>query len=333
MNFAEDVEGRLTMSEQAAWLDRCEREMPNLRRSFAWAVSARQAEIGLRTAASLWRFWQQRGPMWEGRRLLDQLLALEGASPGVRGRGLGAAGGLAWWSGDFAATRQHFEDALPLLQASGNRLHEAEALYNLGFAVLWSAVLGGTSDADRAEDLFRQSLALAEELGDRRSMARAHRGLGQLLGIARGNPAGAVPIFERSLVLAEEAGDRWEMNESVIAVGNGLRFSGDRDGAKRAYLHGIDLMATNRPTVTGLLFLLTALESEMGHHERVARLWGAAEAARDAAGAIAPPAAQRLIGDPVSAARAIIGDEAVDQGLAEGRAMDHEAAIAYAHAA
>ena len=43
------------------------------------------------------------------------------------------------------------------------------------------------------------------------------------------------------------------------------------------------------------------------------------------------PVGVRLMGDPVVMARQAIGDRAVDQALAEGRAMDHGAAIVYAH--
>jgi hypothetical protein len=69
----------------------------------------------------------------------------------------------------------------------------------------------------------------------------------------------------------------------------------------------------------------------MGRHERVARLWGAAESAREVIGAVRPPVAARLIGDPVAVARQTLGDAVVDRALAEGRAMDLDAAIAYAH--
>jgi hypothetical protein len=88
--------------------------------------------------------------------------------------------------------------------------------------------------------------------------------------------------------------------------------------------------AGNRQMSTGLLFLITALESELGRHERVARMWGAAESAREITGAVRPPVADRLIGDPVAAAREAIGDEAVERALAEGRAMRFEAIVGYA---
>jgi predicted ATPase len=152
--FAEEARPHLTQVDQTLWLDRCERERPNLRRALAWTLDAGEVDIGLQLATALWRFWHQRGPIWEGRRVLEELLALPGSSPAVRGRALGAAGALAWWGGDYAATRQYHEQALPLVQQAGDRQAEVEALYDLGFAMLWSAVLGGGPDADRADELF-----------------------------------------------------------------------------------------------------------------------------------------------------------------------------------
>ena len=334
LGLAEGAAPHLTMRDQASWLDRCDREMPNFRRALDWAAEVGAVDLGLRMATALWRFWQQRGPMQEGRQVIDRLLALDGATPAVRARALGAAGGLAWWSGDFGATRQNYEAALPLVERGEDRHAEAEALYDLGFAHLWAGVLGGDMEADQAAERLGRSLAIAEELDDELSKARALRGLALLRGVVHGDAAGAIPLFRESFALAEAVGDQWEMNESVIGIGNGMRFSGDREGAKRAYLDGIDLMASasNRQAVIGLLLLLTALEGEMGNHERVARLWGGANAVREASGAISPPAAARLIGDPVAAARAAIGDEAVDAGLAEGATFDYDTLVAFAHA-
>ncbi|MDQ4035514.1 MAG: adenylate/guanylate cyclase domain-containing protein [Chloroflexota bacterium] len=331
--FAEEAADHLTAHDQAMWLDRCQREAPNLRRALDWAIDAGELEVGLRTATALWHFWQQRGPMWEGRDVLERLLSGDGGSPNARGRAHGAAGGLAWWSGDFEGTGRHYEKALALLEGSSDRSAEAEALYNAGFAYLWRAAMAGGADADRADEQFTRSLRLAEADEDPRGIGRALRGLGLVRGIVRGDPAGAIPTFQRSLALAEEAGDRWEMVESAIALGNGHRFSGDPAGGKRAYLRGIDLMAGagNRQAVNGLLPLLAAIESELGRHDRAVRLWGAAQAGREAWGELSPPARARLVGDPMGAARAAIGEEAVERGLTEGRRMDHEAVLAYAH--
>jgi predicted ATPase/class 3 adenylate cyclase len=340
--FAEEAEPHLTMEDQVRWLDRCERESPNLRTALRWAIEAGEAEIGLRTAAALWRLWQQRGPLWEGRMALDELLALGGSSPQVRAKALSAAGGLAWWGDDFEATQRHYEAALRLFRQSGDRRGEAGGLYNLAFVTLWSGAgdavdraraEGRLAHADAAEEMFRQSLALAEELGDRKGVAKAQRGIGFVLGVARGDPGATVPIFEKAAALFEELGDRWELTETVVGLGNATRFADQRERARGHYLRGLDLMvaAGNRQMSTGILFLVAALESEMAQHERAVRLWGAAESTRQVTGAVRPPVAGRLLGDPVAAARQAIGDEAVAQALADGGAMNLDEAIAYAH--
>jgi predicted ATPase/class 3 adenylate cyclase len=332
--FAEEAEPHLTREEQAIWLDGCERETTNLRRALDWAVEAGQPDIGLQIASALWRFWQQRGPMWEGRRALDRLLTLPASSSAIRAKALGAASALAWWDGDAPATRRYAEEALHLAQQGGDRQAEIDALYNLAFPLLWSAVPGGGMEVDRAEELFLRSQGLAEELGDRRGIGKALRGLGMVAAIARGDVPTAFPMLERAVELLEEVGDQSETVEALVVLGNAHRFTGDKAGAKRLYLRAIDLAyaAGNRPLATGLLFILTALEGETGRHERVATIWGAAAAAQDAVGALKPPGAVRLIGDPVATAREAVGDEAVERALAAGRMMDADAVIAYAHA-
>ena len=334
VSFAEEAEPHLTRMEQASWLDRCELERPNLRRAIDWAIGSGEADLGLRMAAALWRFWHQRGPLWEGRKALDELLALPGSSRDTRARALSAAGGLAWWDGDFVATRRHYEDGFALFAADEETTDRVRALYDLGFAHVWSGVQGNPKDLDRAEDLLRQSLTLAERLDDRRGSARAYRALGLAQGFGREDPRGAIPLFEQSVVLFETLGERWELNESLIGLANGHRFSGDKARGREYYLRGLDLMAAagNRPAMAWLLFLVAAVEGEMGRHERVGRLWGAAEAVREAAGQIRPPAASLLVVDPLGNARRAIGDETVDRALAEGRAMDPETVVAYAHA-
>jgi hypothetical protein len=128
----------------------------------------------------------------------------------------------------------------------------------------------------------------------------------------------------------EEAGDRVGMGNAYVTLGHASRRLGDREAARSYYLRVLDLQAGNRPMITTLLSFLSTLEGERGEHERAVRLWGAAQASREVAGAVMPPAAHFMIGDPVAAARGVIGDDAVDRAMAEGRAMHYEAAIAYA---
>jgi tetratricopeptide (TPR) repeat protein len=229
--------------------------------------------------------------------------------------------------------QRHHQEALALARDTQDGRDLMDATNNLGYALLFTAVLAGAADPDAAEDLFRESLSIADELGDQRGIARAKRGLGLVAGIARGDLAAAVPLFQASVAPFEELGDRWELTESLVALGNGFRFSGDMARAREHYLHALDINvdARSRQTSTSLLRMAAGLESHAGRHEHAARLWGAAEAARMIHGALDPPNGPRLIGDPEGAARRAIGDAAVDQALTEGRAMDLAAAVAYAH--
>ncbi|HEV3474350.1 MAG TPA: adenylate/guanylate cyclase domain-containing protein, partial [Actinomycetota bacterium] len=67
MAFAEEAEPEIVGENQALWLDRTEREHDNIRAALRWANDHGEGEIALRTGASLWRFWQQRGHLREGR--------------------------------------------------------------------------------------------------------------------------------------------------------------------------------------------------------------------------------------------------------------------------
>jgi predicted ATPase/class 3 adenylate cyclase len=53
---AEEVEPHLESTEQAAWLDACERDHDNFRAALRWAIDAGETEIGQRIAVALWRF-------------------------------------------------------------------------------------------------------------------------------------------------------------------------------------------------------------------------------------------------------------------------------------
>ncbi|MDP9273954.1 MAG: hypothetical protein M3O93_10605, partial [Chloroflexota bacterium] len=76
-DLAETAEGHFMGPEQVAWLDRFEREHDNVRAALTYTLEAGDAETGLRLAAALWRFWQQRGYLREGRSWLDAVLALD----------------------------------------------------------------------------------------------------------------------------------------------------------------------------------------------------------------------------------------------------------------
>src|SRR6516225_7294988 len=81
--LAEEAETALSGPQEIMWLERLEQEHENLRVALQWlleqaeGVLARgdEAEMALRLAGALWRFWLVRGHLSEGRHWLERVLA------------------------------------------------------------------------------------------------------------------------------------------------------------------------------------------------------------------------------------------------------------------
>src|SRR5262249_31222142 len=73
--LAEQGEPGLRGAEQRRWLERLDADRENLRDALLWSEEGGDVGIGLRVAASLWRYWQVRGAAREGRAHFDRLLA------------------------------------------------------------------------------------------------------------------------------------------------------------------------------------------------------------------------------------------------------------------
>jgi tetratricopeptide (TPR) repeat protein len=133
------------------------------------AVKAGEASRAQEAAGAIWRFWQQRGHLTEGRRWLEEVLALpsgQGPTP-ARAKALAGAGGIAWWQEDIAAARGFYEEALAIERALGDPAGIAQALYNQSF------VVAADGDFDGAFGLLQESRELARRAGDEPAAAWA----------------------------------------------------------------------------------------------------------------------------------------------------------------
>jgi predicted ATPase/DNA-binding CsgD family transcriptional regulator len=126
LSFAEDAERQLTGADQKNWLQRLEREQDNVRAALHWAIEHQEGELAQRMAGALQPFWLTRGYWSEGRRWLEESLAIgSGAAlaPAVRAKALYGAGALTRFQGDFARARMLLEQSLtsyrPLADQTG----------------------------------------------------------------------------------------------------------------------------------------------------------------------------------------------------------------------
>src|SRR5216683_7901107 len=92
-------------AEGVDWLERFTFEHDNFRAGLEWLTETGDAEWGLRLGTALFRFWETREYLAEGRGRLGKLLKLAGAAAPTkaRSRALFAAGVLASEQGDYSS--------------------------------------------------------------------------------------------------------------------------------------------------------------------------------------------------------------------------------------
>jgi len=132
LTLAEEAYPELKGSHQLEWLERLEAEHDNMRAALSWALERKEAEVSLRLGGALWWFWSVRGYYSEGRRWLEEALAIDGhVSPEVRAMALAGAGALASEQGDLDRAQEAYEEGLELLANEGKEAREGK-LFLLG---------------------------------------------------------------------------------------------------------------------------------------------------------------------------------------------------------
>jgi predicted ATPase/class 3 adenylate cyclase len=169
--LAEEVGREILKPTEEAGLRRLDRDDHNVRAAVAWSLAEGDAGLGLRIMGSIWRWFQQRGRLREGRAQLAQLFARAPDDLDIRIRigGLAADGGLAYWLDDFAGARAAYEPRLQLAQTTGDPRLLADAHYDLGFL----SMVAGEGEQLRAHE--QQALELYTAVGDRDGAVRARQ--------------------------------------------------------------------------------------------------------------------------------------------------------------
>jgi predicted ATPase/class 3 adenylate cyclase len=325
-DLAEEAEPHLHGQQQAPWLARLEREHDNIRSALEWAADSGDVESGLRTVAAIWRFWEHRWHLAEGRTRAEALLALPGAErrDAVRARALAALGSVAYWQEDYGPMRAAYEEATDIAREVGNPRLLAHALFNLSFAPMVEMNLDGQ------EELLRESLVLAKGV-DPILTAEIENSLGYLE-VFRGNPTGGIESIERGLATFRELGDPFLVAENLAALAGISILTGDTDTAKERIRGAVRLLAEPISMMFPTMLVPLALAENLdGRHRRAAMLLGASARLREEMGG-GPPSFLVLpsLGDPEADAKHALGEEGYERARAEGYAMSLEEAVALA---
>ena len=212
--LAEQGESRFAGSEQAAWLQRLEREHENLRAVLLWLLEQGEAghdmTMALRLGTALRNFWVIRGPFREGRVFMERALARRvGVAQTVQAKALFAAANLALLQSDFDAAEAHCQESLQLFRESEDQPGVAYALYLLAW------VARGDITIDIA--LTEEALALFREIGDREFVAWSFYTLAYL-DVLRGECESATRLIEESLALHKALENTRGVAQSLLTM-------------------------------------------------------------------------------------------------------------------
>jgi predicted ATPase len=353
-----------TDSGQTQWLARFELEHDNFLAALDWLTKTGDAEWGLRLGAALFRFWETREYLIEGRDRLSALLELpaSAAAPKLRARALFAAGVLAGEQGDYIGAHAMMEASLNTSRA----LQDSR-----GVAVALNALAVNARDRGElsaASLLFEENLTVWRDLDDPTAIARGisnlanivklqgdyararllydeclsiFRGLGDGPGVAwslnykgdvaseQGDLAAAQSLYEESLAAFRQLRDNWGVASSLSDLGNLSRDQGRYADAQRLYGESLRCFQQlgHKRGIARVLESLAAFASAQGSPEFSLRMAGAAAALRQGLGAPLTPAEHAKLEKSLETARQALRN---NKGLAvwmEGWAMPVDQAV------
>jgi len=242
LRFAERAASYLHGPEQAAWFDRLDDEVANLRVALTWLLESGEGQDARRLAWALHWFWHVRGYLTEGRDWLDRAIAARGSGGGMddapsdveEARTRYAAGLLAGVQGDLVAARAHLERSAELwrgLVATTAEGYDARpSLVRALIQLLRTLGLQGDPSVPRR---LPEALAVAYALDDRRLNAEVRFGHGRGLLHSGGDVAPARWMLLEAHTSFHDMDDLWHMGNIQVDLGVIALLESDIPGARR----------------------------------------------------------------------------------------------------
>ena len=352
LKLVEAAEPELSRANQGVWLERLDEEVGNIRAAISWATAAGEAELALRLASMLIRFWSTRGLLAEGRRRLCDALAAGGeVTPETLARADFAAGYMALGEGDFAQAKQNFERSLEsadsrgrgaalaqlawlamaagaddaralaehgleLAEPSGDKLTESGALGTL------AELAAAEGDYAKAAQLHARGLELRRALGDKRLVANSLLGLGRIDLLQREYEC-ATAFLEEGLALARALKDTWNISVALTNLGRVRLLLEDANGARDLFADGLKLARerNDKRLAAELVQGLAAINAHEGNSADAVCLLGVADQLRELTGATPSPTEVLIEERFLSPLRTRMGEDAFEAQLAKGRTL------------
>jgi predicted ATPase/class 3 adenylate cyclase len=307
-----------------ASLRRLDREDHNVRAAIDWSLANDRPGLGLRITGSIWRWYQQRGRLREGRGLLAQLLARPGdVDVRLRIAGLAAEGGLAYWMDDFPGARAAYEERLGLATGTGDPMLMADAHYDLGFLSMVA------QEGEQLREHEQRALDLYAAAGAADAVVRARQAL--VLGVfLAGDYEAARELEGQNLEAFRRTGSQFQIADSMTLL-SAVEYSiGDPATSWQRMVDGLRFFAST-DSASGLargLGMAAIVLFRYGDPELAARVAGATYELIRAMGVMLAPVKVLHLPDPRGLAIERFGEERAGELLAEGAATPVQEMIA-----
>ena len=363
--IAEEGNPELNPADRARWLAQCDVEIDNFRFALDWLFQTVDLDWGLRLCVALFRFWDMREHLTEGRARLETVLRLAGANRSKeRARVSTFIGALAATQGDHPTAEHFLQQSLSLYEELGDQSGIAASLNALAVSArdqgdysaaqsnferslaCWrllpdrlaiarclhnlANVVKVRGDYSRAQWALREATSIFEELGDRSGAAWS---INQQGDIAReeGNGAAARELYQRALSAFREDGDPWGSARSLTDLASIDCEQGDHLAAHAAYREALQIFAGlgHRRGTARALEGSACLALAEGYAERALKLAAAAAHLRQEIKAPLNQAEQSKFDQTLLPAWESLGEAEGKSAWLEGSAMSMEKAIRY----
>jgi len=363
--LAEEGNPELSAADRARWLAQCDPEIDNFRFALDWLFQTVDLDWGLRLCVALFRFWDMREHLTEGRARLETVLRLAGTDRlKERARVSHFIGALATAQGDYPTAERFLEQGLCLYEELGDQSGIAASLNALAISerdrgdyssaernferslACWRAlsdqlavarclhnlanVVKVRGDYPRALVALREAARLFEELGDRSGAAWSLNQQGDIAR-ERGNVASAWVLYQRALLAFREVGDQWGSARSLTDLGCIDCEQGNYAGAHAAYREALEIFAGlgHRRGAARALEGYACLALAREHPTRALTLAAAAAHLRRLISAPLPQAEQLKLDSTLQPAWKSLSEREGKDAWALGFSMSLEKAIQY----
>jgi predicted ATPase/DNA-binding winged helix-turn-helix (wHTH) protein len=363
--LAEEGNPELNPADRARWVTQCDVEVDNFRAALDWLFQTVDLDWGLRLCLALFRFWDMREYLTEGRLRLETVLRLAGAEYlKERAKVSHFLGALATAQGDYSAAEHFLQQSLSLYEELGDESGVAVSLNALAIVerdrgdysaaqknferslACWrmlsdrlaiarclhnlANVVKIRGDYPRARWALREAADIFEELGDRTGAAWSINQQGDIAR-AQCDMAAARGLYEHALLAFREAGDPWGSARSLTDVAYIAGAQGDHLAAHAACREALEIFARlgHRRGIARALEGSAVLALAQGHAERALKLAAAAAQLRQSICAPRHPAEQFRLDQVLLPAWESLSEAEGKRAWAEGTAMSMEDAIQY----